>query len=270
MKFLHYFLLCLSAFAYGQSEQDDYILEQHTFEKGSVQYLFGDRVVLRIGPSKESASVDTLSIGSAVKIVEKTDQYGQMGGMDWCWYKVKAGKKNGYILASLISFTSEATIGGRYLVSMRRADETAFARYRFLKDDGQFLEGESELNTWKFEFEVHDNRGIEGIQNMLYIDYFAEACGIDGGGIYIFNDGHSLIEALRVASVADGGAFWFTEELIFPNDEEGLEGTIQYRRESGESMDEDMNWIEIQATIFNLHWGDGKLYPEIPPARTCQ
>ena len=190
--------------------------------------------------------------------------------MQWPWYKVKTGKKTGYVLAGLISFPSEATIGGRYLVSMRHTDEQAFTSYRFLKTDGHILEGESELNTWKFEIEVRDDRGVDGLQNMLYVDYFAEACGVDGGGIYIFNDGNSLVEALRVSSVADGGAFWFKEELIFPNDEEGIEGIIQYRRESGESMDEEMDWIEIQVTHFTLHWGDGKLYPEIPPSRSCE
>lgn len=270
MKSIYFFLICFSALAYGQSEEDYYLIEQHTFEKGSTQYLFGDRVVLRSGPTKESNSLDTLSIGSAVKIIEQTDQYSEMGGMQWPWYKVKAGKKTGYVLAGLISFPSEATLGGRYLVSMRRTEEQAFARYRFLKEDGEFLEGESQLNTWKFEIEVHDNRGVDGLQNMLYLDYFAEACGIDGGGIYIFNDGNSLIEAIRVSRVADGGAFWYTEELIFPTDEEGLEGIIQYRRESGESMDDEMNWIEIQGTNFTLHWGDGKLYPEIPPSRNCE
>ena len=69
MKTIHFFLLCLSFISYGQSDQDNYLLEQHTFEKGSTQYLFGDRVILRSDPSKESTSIDTLSIGSAVKII---------------------------------------------------------------------------------------------------------------------------------------------------------------------------------------------------------
>ena len=38
------------------------------------------------------------------------------------------------------------------------------------------------------------------MESVLYIDYYAEACGVDGGGIYIFNDGEKLIEAMATYS----------------------------------------------------------------------
>lgn len=269
---MNYFIL-LSLFpllSLAQNDQDSYLLEHHQYEKGSTQYLFGDHVVLRESPSKEARSIDTLVTGAAVKIVEQSETYTRYGGMDWPWYKVKAGKKTGYVLGALISFPIEQDFAGRYLVSMKHDEEKATALYRYLTEDGQLLQGEADLNTWKFNVEVSNNHGIEGLESMLYIDYYAEACGVDGGGIYIFNDGRNLSEAIQLSSVVEAGLFWYSEELIFPDDEKGMEGAIVFRREHGEIMDEEMNWTEIQTTLFTLHWGDGKLYPEIPPMRNCE
>jgi hypothetical protein len=263
-------LFLLPLLSLAQNDQDTYLLEHHQYEKGSTQYLFGDHVVLRENPAKDASSLDTLSIGTAVKIIEKTETYGHFQGMDWPWYKVKAGKKSGYVLGGLISFETPDSEGGKYLVSMRHTEENAYARYRYLREDGTFLEGEHDLNTWKFNPEVYDNRGIEGVENILFVSYFAEACGVDGGGIYIFNTGNELKHALSVARVADGGAFWFAESLTFPADEEGMENYIIYKREAGETMDDEMNWTEIQTTIFNLQWIDGRLTPEIPEMRSCE
>lgn len=266
-------LIFLSLFPFlslAQSDHDNYLLSLHEFEKGSTQYLFGDRVVLRKEPGKESASMDTLQIGTALKIVEKSERFDSYSGVEWPWYKVKAGKKTGYVLGALISLPIDQSISGRYLVSMKHDQENATVLYRYIAEDGRLLQGESALNTWVFNIKVTGNRGIEGLENMLYIDYYADACGVDGGGIYIFYDGQNLTETLRVSSVSEAGLFWYSEELIFPEDEQGMEGKIVFRREHGETMDEEMNWTEIQTTLFNLQWGDGRLYPDIPEMRTCE
>lgn len=263
-------LLLIPICTYAQNDHDDYLLSIHEFETGSTQYIFGNRVVLRDGPSKESPSMDTLDAGMEIKIIDKTESYGNYGGVEWPWYKVKAGKKTGYILSGLISFNNVACTKGIYLVSMRKTEDKAYARYRYLKNDGNVLEGETELETWMFTAEVKDDPGLETIDDVLYISYFADACGVNGGGIYLFNDGEKLIEAIRLNSVSEAGLFWHHEKLIFPNDEEGVSGRIIFERESGQYMDEEMEWVEIQTTIFPLQWEDRKLIPEVPPMRNCE
>lgn len=264
------FILFLPFLTIAQNDQDEYLLSMHEMEKGSIQYLFGDKVVLRSEASRESRALDTLKIGSAIKIIEKSDRYSSLFGMEWPWYKVKAGKKTGFVLAGLISFNNEKCEDGIYLVNMRRTEEKAFARYHYLKNDRVLYEGETELDTWLFTTDVSENRGVQNLNNILYISFYAEACGVNGGGVYIFNDENGLHEAFRPVRVVDGGSFWYKEELIFPQEEGGWQDYIVYRRESGETMDDEMNWTEIQTTLFNLQWKEGQLFPEIPEMRNCE
>lgn len=263
-------LLLIPLCTYAQNDHDDYLLSIHEFEPGSTQYLFGNRVVLRDGPSKDALSMDTLDAGEEIKIVEKTQLYENYGGVEWPWYRVNVDDKTGYILSGLISFNNVACEKGKYLVSMRKTEDKAYARYRYLKNDGTLIEGETELETWMFTAEVKDDPGLETIDDVLYISYYADACGVNGGGIYLFNDGEKLIEAIRLNSVSEAGLFWHHEQLIFPNDEEGVTARIIFERESGQFMDDEMEWVEIQKTIFPLRWGDGTLFPEIPPMRNCE
>ncbi|NRA10539.1 MAG: hypothetical protein HRT57_01130 [Crocinitomicaceae bacterium] len=66
----------------------------------------------------------------------------------------------------------------------------------------------------------------------------------------LFNDGEKLIEAISVSSVFDGGQFWFTEELTFPNDKGG-------------EVDEEPYWTKTEINRLNLKWTDGKFFPNV-------
>ena len=98
---------------------------------------------------------------------------------------------------------------------------------------------------------------------MIFIDYYAEACGVDGGGIYIFNDGEKLITAMDVSSLVEGGSFWFSEELTFPNDKEGEKGVVIYEREHGQEIDEDTQWMKTNINRLNLKWENGVFSPNV-------
>jgi hypothetical protein len=126
-----------------------------------------------------------------------------------------------------------------------------------------FLSGELSLETSAFSLDVFDDRGVEGIDHILYVNYYAEACGVNGGGVYLFYDGEQLAEAMDISSVADGGVFWFSEDLIFPDDEKGEEGYIIYEREHGESMDENMLWDRTVSNRVYLKWENGQFTPDI-------
>ena len=77
---------------------------------------------------------------------------------------------------------------------------------------------------------------------MIYIDYLAEACGEEGGGVYFFNDGNSLIKAIQLLSVSDSGIYWHREKALFPKDAGGKEGKVVLVSEHGEVLDENSNF----------------------------
>ena len=98
---------------------------------------------------------------------------------------------------------------------------------------------------------------------MLCVNLYAEACGVDGGKIYLFNNGDRLIEAIRLSVVSDAGAFWYSETVIFPDDEEGWEGIVRYKREHGTPMDEEYNWTKSTIHTLNLVWENNQFTPNI-------
>jgi hypothetical protein len=265
MKRITIFYACLfSAFLTQAQNQGTRIIgSYYSFEKGSTELLYGDNVVLRKEPNTSAPGLDTLFIGTEVKILEKTEETLLFNGFESPWYKVKHGKQVGYILGGLIALDHREIDDVKYLVTMARRNDQYFVRTRVLNPDETYFGHESSLNTDGFYLEVFGNRGLEGIGNMLVIELYAEACGVDGGAIYLFNDGIKLTDAIHIARVADGGAFWFNETITFPTDEDGFEGVVYYERHSGETLDDEMEQTREVINTVVLRWKNGQFYPNV-------
>jgi hypothetical protein len=253
---------CIHA-SIAQDEETRIIGTYYSFEKGSTERLYGDNVVLRENPNSTAEAIDTLSIGAEVKIMEKTAETMQFNGLESFWYKVKYGKQIGYVLGGLIAFDSKEINGETYLVTMAEDELNIYVRCRLLKADNTYYGHESRISTNAFYLEAFDNRGIEGVESILCVNLFAEACGVDGGMIYLFSTGERLIEAMQLSRVADGGSFWFHEKVTFPNDEDGFEGVIYYERASGESLDEEMEQTRQVINTVILRWKNEQITPNI-------
>lgn len=254
--------LFLSVNGIGQEENRilDYAFE---FEKGSTELLYGNQVVFRSKPTASSDALDTLSICEKIKIIEKSNEITMINGQESNWYKVKAKGKTGFILGGLIALDHKEINGKTYLVSKAFHDERLYARVRVVDKNKEFYGHETELVTHAFSIAVYSDRGIDGIEDMIKINLFAEACGVDGGEFYLFNDGKQLVEALHLTSVADGGVFWFHESVRFPDEENGNENELVYIREFGESMNEELNWMKSTTHTLTIKWIDGKFSPDI-------
>lgn len=265
MKYILWITL-LTAINYSSVAQDEntrILNSYYTFEDGSSQLLYGDKVVLRKMPNTTSEALDTLFIGTEIKIIEKTEEIMLINGLESFWYKVKHGKKTGYILGGLIALDYREIDDIKYLVTMAGRGDQYFVRTRVLNPDETYFGHESSLNTNGFYLEVFNNRGIDGIGNMLVINLFAEACGVDGGTIYLFNDGQRLIDAIHLSSISDAGVFWFIESLTFPTDEDGFEGVVYYERTSGEYLDEELEITREVTKTAVLRWKDGQFFPNV-------
>lgn len=242
----------------------------YEFEEGSKEYLYGDKVTLRENPNSAAKALDTLAIGSEVVIVRKTEERSSVNGLDWNWYKVKVGRKTGYILGGLIALDRVTYENITYLVTVagveNSSDDWSYVDYkvrtRVLQVNGEFYGHEAKLNTNSFYIEAFDDRGLSGIDNMLVINLFAEACGVDGGQVYLFNDGAHLFTGITLSHVSEAGLFWYEERIVFPNDEKGY-GNILYAREQGEYMDDEMNWSKSTTHSLNLEWKDGRFSPNV-------
>lgn len=244
--------------------QNKYIESITDFSIGEKAYLFGDNVKLRAAPNTSSNVITLLKIATEVKILEKSTNTQLYNGKEWAWYKISSNATIGYVLGGLIALDKKTINNSTYLVSIKKVavDETYEKTYAITRVINQnkdgYLENISMLDTNVFSLEVYDNKGLDSIENMAYISYMAESCGVNGGGYYLFNDEKSLNKAIDVSSIGDGGVYWLSEKVIFPNDIKGKKGKILFKSEEGEVVDEETQHEKIKIESIEFVW-EGKL-----------
>jgi len=235
-----------------------YLELKDNFKPNEIVYLFGDNVKLREKPGTEGAVLEKLKIASELKIIKRTPVTYIYNGIEWFWYAVEYKNRTGYVIGGLISLDKKEIEDTIYLVSCKEEKTNSFIITRAINKGGKYMENTSVFRTESlFSLEVFDNKGLTNIKNMGYIDYHIEACGANGGGYYIFNDGDSLIKAIDVYQSGDEG-IWATEELVFPNDEGGKEGKILYSSTKGEVVNESNNQTKSTVETCEFVW-EGKL-----------
>ncbi|MDW5290873.1 SH3 domain-containing protein [Formosa sp. PL04] len=260
-------LIFLFIFNIGYSQDTKYFSTNTEFDKGEIAFMFGNDVKLREQPNTESDVLSLLRIGEQIEILEKSDATMEFDGMESPWYKIKTKDKEGYVLGSLISLDRVFDKNLVYLISLKKDDSRLFLKTRVLEPNLEFKENISELSTWQFSIKASGNKGIENIKSIFEIDYLAEACGVDGGGMYLFYDGNELIKAIDYTQVSDAGLYWFMEEYTFPNDEDGVKGKIIYKSDSGETKEYDTEWTESTVTRRLLEWNGKEIFPKIDPEK---
>ena len=261
MKKILIIFILISKIGFGQDTR--YLSENFEFKNGEIAYLFGNNVKLRDQPNTESNVLTLLRIGEQIEIVEKSDSKMQFDGIESPWYKVKAKDKVGFVLGSLISLDKVSKGNLTYLVSLKKNGHKLYVKTRVLEDGLGFKENISQLMTSEFSIKALGNRGLKNIKSIFEIDYLAESCGANGGGIYLFYNGRELIKAIDYTQVADADAYWFFEEYIFPNDKNGKENKIVYYKEVGETKEYKTQWTESTISKRVLEWDGNEIIPKI-------
>lgn len=245
-------LIALSIFSFAQNTK--IFSTYNDLENKNIYYLFATDVKLREEPNSTSKVLKTLAIGTAIEITAKTNETMVYEGETVNWYKVKYNDMTGYVLRSLIAIEYQEYGSTKYLFNTAKIGDINKLKVRVLTADGKLIDQKYSLNNESFEIDIDGSKGLDGVQEIIFIDYYADACGIDGGGIYLFYDGQNLIKAAEIQQVADGGVFWYSEEIIFPDDDETLKNKIRYTRDAGELVDEETNQIESSVFSREYEW----------------
>ncbi|MEY2924723.1 MAG: hypothetical protein RLZZ337_1271 [Bacteroidota bacterium] len=245
------FLLVTSA---SSAQEFQLFTSYEDLEIGAELHLFATDVKLRKEPNTTSEVLKTLAIGSQVKILAKTEETMLYQGETAHWYKVKYEDLTGYVLRSLIAIHYEQMGSNQFLFNTSQAAKNSYVHVRILNDENRLIDKKYAINTSAFQITIDGSKGLDGVQEIIFIDYYADACGIDGGGIYLFYDGQNLIKAAEIQQVADGGVFWYSEEITFPDEDETLKNKIRYTRDAGELVDEETNQIESSVFSREYEW----------------
>ncbi len=255
------FLILVSTFCLGQDVK--YLSPNDEFKNGETAYLFGDDVKLRSEPSTNSEVLILLEIGTEITILEKTSQTLYFEGIDSPWYKVKFKEKTGYVLGGLISLDRQSFNNYIYLSAFKKEGEKLYLKTRLVSSTNEYVENISELDTSVVTLHASGNKGIANVESIFLIDYMAEACGVNGGGIYLFYDGKNLIKAIDFTQIGDADLYSFIENYTFPDDKDGIAGKIVYTREHYEKKDDETEWTETTVNQRQLEWKNNQMLPKI-------
>lgn len=258
----------LFLFNFINSQECKFLSIDNEFEEGEIAYLFGNNVRLRTEPTSESETLVLLKIGQRIEIIEKTDVNNIFNGVESPWYKVKYDEKIGYILGGLISLIEVKDDNLRCFISFEKTEGKLYILTRVLSDlQNDYFENRSEFfgDNYGFCLKLFDNKGLDGINNILYINYLPESGGANSGGYYLFFDKKKLHNVIDVTSRSDIG-LWESENLYFPKDSLGAKNKIIYIKEKGEysesnSEESEPNWEQSSKIILRLKWKDNKLIP---------
>lgn len=230
--------------------------ENVIFQSNEIVHLFGDNVKLRANPSSTSEVLKILKINSKVTVLSEEDNTYNYNGISWKWYKVKYKNKTGYIIGGLLGLDQKTIGNSAYVISLKHQGESKELLIRLVnKNTLEYSETSFDLfNNDTFSIEAFSNKGLSTIKDVFLVDFVAEACGVDGGGCYFFNDGEELKKAIRFTRVADADAYWRYEKVIFPEDKGGIQGKLVFESEEGEMINEENNHTKIISETIQFVW----------------
>nr|MBK9652737.1 hypothetical protein [Bacteroidota bacterium] len=178
------------------------------------------------------------------------------------YYKVKYRSKTGYVKATdlaLARFENEIN-QTTLLMSVESKDNQVYFSFKTYYLNQLTFEMLDSFYVKAFEITLTGNRGLDGIDKIIQIDHYAEACG-EGGGIIYYNWTEGEIKYLAHLSDMSDGGDWHSESFVFPQDSGGVEGKVFFAAQSYELRDEEHNWEINTKETRTYNWVDGGFDP---------
>ena len=252
MKRIVFVLVLMLGFQFATAQESGYYYGKQV--KDTVTYLFGDTVNVRQSPSTSAKTVDTLPIGTEIKIISDTTNEFKLNGYREVWYKIgyynlKNVYKEGYIWGGLIAkaavfFDSDkdGTKDELLLVGINQANsERLVGEARVSKKNKMIASatydpiGSEGCTACGYSISVKpvDCGAFTPEILMFSIRFEFGACDISQGNVLMAYSGNNLIQAIR--------AVWAGNEIgslryqfVFPNQPGGSPNTIRVINKSSD------------------------------------
>ncbi len=261
MKHLGLYVVFLGLALQVNSQETKYISPWSSFEANETAYVFGDNTKLRSKPNTDSEVLELMPIGESVRIIKKLDLTFSYNGMEWPWYEVQYSGRSGYTIGGLLCSEKLDSDQHSFYFNYSRTGQQTFLNCRVRINGKDYHEVIFPMETVVYSVEISDGRGLDGVDKVVFINYLAEACGVNGGGAYVFVEGGKPYHAASITQVSDAGVMWHYETLTFPTDEKGKAGKIIYESEFGQVEDEVTEWYHKSIVTRQLEWKNGRIEP---------
>ncbi|MGI9583803.1 SH3 domain-containing protein [Chryseobacterium sp. RRHN12] len=250
------FLLMLQFFA--AQENEAYADGIFGFEENKAQKIFTDWTRVRLNPGVNSQIVDSLQTNQQVMILKKEEGVLKLGERAANWYKISYQKGGntleGYIWGGNLCVGYRNKNGYDFLFGLSKTIDRMNKELNEIEKqniagikamEGNTLIDEVYFDTGKREelssgsFNIESSHKLQNVEFTLKAGVSGEACGIAGYDQYVLFKDKKLIALPQLMNVGDAGAFYHSEEFVFPNDKGGMPNAFILKVEDMEIDEKD-------------------------------
>lgn len=252
------FLLTLQLFT--AQENEVYADGVFNFTENKNQKIFTDWTRVRKEPGVNSQVLDSLQSNQQIMILKKEETVPvlQLGERRANWYKISYQKgeimTEGYIWGGNLSVGYRNKNGYDFLFglsktvdrknkSLNEIEKQNIAGIKVM--EGNTLIEEIYFDTGRGEelstasFNIESNHKLQDVEFTLKAMVSGEACGIAAYDQYVLYKDKKLIALPQLMNVGDAGAYYHSEEYVFPNDKGGIPNAFILKVEDMETDDKD-------------------------------
>lgn len=225
------------------------------FKENQVYFTFNQCFIYK-DSLDDSQILDTLNINTGVKIKNITSSGFEINGLKNSWVEVEYKQTNGFMKLSdfaynkislkdslnqivdiLFNVTEYSEIQNKFtaqLIVLRNNQIIQQLDFEpFNPFDGNYF-------TYETNFELFNNKGLDGVKNILGLDFSYAACGYDNGFQYFIWDGGKMFLGTKHYYMGDADVYFKYEYSIFPSDSLGKKDTVytQYKQGEFDGVDE--------------------------------
>ncbi|WP_426477458.1 SH3 domain-containing protein [Chryseobacterium sp. CBSDS_008] len=250
------FLLMLQFFA--AQENEAYADGIFSFEENKTQKIFTDWTRVRSDPGVNAQIVDSLQVNQQVMILKKENGVLKLGERSANWYKISYQKGEntleGYLWGGNLCVGYRNKNGYDFLFGLSKIIDRKNKEYNETEKqniagikmmEGNTLIDEVYFDTGKGEelssaaFNIESSHKLQNVEFTLKAMVSGEACGIASYDQYVLFKDRKLITLPQLMNVGDAGAYYHSEEYVFPNDKGGIPNTFILKVEDMEVDEKD-------------------------------
>lgn len=283
MKKLLLFLLFTNFIFSQEIPSENYFWEYNYNTESEIKTVIGVKnCYVRQDSTANSQLLDSLQIGTKIKVKKNTTENLNIKGLNLSWVEIEYSKNNqiktGFLWKGFIALgnitkgntTFLTTIDTKYSKKVQRDDyeyEGDFYRIsvKAIDSENQII---SEKSFSKELYESHffqnsaiSSWGLKELNSIYRISFSGEACGIPTLYYYFGWNGKEFLELPEKYDVGDAGAFYHTEEFVFPKEKGGQPNTIIKNINEAANIDEnsDSYTFLVNKSVEYYSW-DGKSF----------
>ncbi len=228
------------------------------FEDNKTQKIFTDWTRVRKDPGVNAQILDSLQTNQQVLILKKEEGALKLGERAANWYKISYQKgentMEGYIWGGNLCIGYRNKNGYDFLFGISKTVDRKNKEYNETVKQNiagiKVLEGNTLIDEVYFDtgrgeelssaaFTIESNHKLQNVELTLRAGVSGDACGIASYDQYVLFKDKKLIALPQLTNIGDAGAFYHSEEFVFPNDKGGIANAFILKVEDMEVDEKD-------------------------------